>query len=144
MQVTGYHSAMPRVARSQEGYRSTCPIASALDLLGDRWTLLVVRDLLFSGARRFGDFLASPESIPTNLLAGRLARLTEIGVVRKVAYQRRPLRYEYHLTARGADLLPVLIELSRWSHRHIPGRFRAPPELVERAKATVREARKSR
>jgi DNA-binding HxlR family transcriptional regulator len=134
---------MPRVAKPKPDYRSTCPISSALDLLGDRWTLLVVRDLFFAGARRFGDFVKSEEEIPTNLLADRLKRLIQIGVVRRVPYQRRPLRYEYRLTARGADLLPVLLELSHWSHRHIPGRFRAPRKLMEQAEEVAREARAS-
>ena len=114
-------------------FRSTCPISSLLDLLGDRWTLLVVRDLFFAGAHRFGDFLKSPEGIPTNLLADRLRRLGKAGIVRKTPYQKRPIRYEYFLTPMGEELLPVLTEMSRWSLRHIPGTFRPPPEVLERA-----------
>jgi len=64
-----------------EDRRSVCPIATTLDLLGDKWTLLVVRDLLFVGKRRFGEFLESPEGIPTNILTDRLRRLEEHGVV---------------------------------------------------------------
>ena len=64
--------------------RSACPIANALDLLGDRWTLLVIRDLMFLGNRRFGEMLASPEGIPTNILTDRLRRLEERGLVEKV------------------------------------------------------------
>jgi DNA-binding HxlR family transcriptional regulator len=134
---------VPRSAKPGEDYRSNCPISSALDLLGDRWTLLIVRDLLFAGASRFGDFLKSDEGIPTNLLADRLARLVDIGVARKVPYQRRPLRYEYRLTARGADLLPVLIELSRWSQRHIPGRYRPGPQALEAAATAAKNARRT-
>ena len=135
---------MPKCPRPPRGgFRSGCPISSALDLLGDRWTLLVVRDLLFVGASRFGDFLKSPEGIPTNILAERLSRLERIGVIRKVPYQKRPARYDYRLTARGAELMPILLELSRWSGRHIPGRLGAPPEAMERAARVVAEAKKT-
>ncbi len=118
--------------------RSDCPIAGALDLIGDRWTLLVVRDLLFLGNRRFGDFLSSPEKIPTNLLSDRLRRLEENGIVVKVSYQERPPRYEYQLTAKGADLFPVLRALAGWANRHIPGTMVPPPELAEKAEETIR------
>jgi DNA-binding HxlR family transcriptional regulator len=118
------------------GARSPCPISNTLDLLGDRWTLLVVRDLLFFDKHRFGDFARSPEGIPTNVLADRLHRLEEHGVVVKVQYSSRPARYEYHLTPKGADLFPVLDAMADWAGRHIPGVGRATPEMLER----IREA----
>ena len=71
--------------------RSFCPVACSLDLIGDRWTLLVVRDL-FHGKTRFGDFLSSPEHIPTNILAERLKRLETAGLIRSVPYSKRPNR----------------------------------------------------
>lgn len=111
--------------------RSACPIANALDLLGDRWTLLVIRDLLFLGKRRFGELLSSPEGIPTNILSDRLRRLEEVGLVEKVSYQLRPPRYEYQLTAKGRDLLPVLRALAEWSLRHVPAAEAPSPELLE-------------
>src|SRR5262245_25675889 len=111
--------------------RSPCPIAGALDLLGDRWTLLVVRDLLFYGKRRFAEFLASPEGIATNILADRLERLQRCGVV-----QRRPrqgsTRDEYHPTGRGRDLVPVLRELIAWGKRHVPGTAQHPPVAMKK------------
>jgi len=107
--------------------RSHCPIAKTLDLLGDRWTLLVVRDLLFFGKRRFGELTSSPEGIPTNLLSDRLRRLEECGVVVKVPYVSRPQRYEYHLTDRGKDLAPVLRAMIKWAQTHLPGTAMAPP-----------------
>ena len=119
--------------------RSACPIAGALDLLGDKWTLLVIRDLLFLGKRRFNEFLSSPEGIPTNILTDRLRRLEECGLVVKFAYQARPPRYEYHLTAMGKDLLPVLTSLIAWANRHIPGTAKPPPGLIEKAEAAARE-----
>jgi DNA-binding HxlR family transcriptional regulator len=107
-------------------------VAGTLDLLGDRWTLLVVRDLLFVGARHFGDFLRSPEGIPTNILTERLRRLECAGLVTRTVYRRHPPRYEYQLTERGRDLLPVLREMIRWANRHIPGTATPPPGFFDR------------
>ncbi len=100
--------------------RSICGVACSLDLLGDKWTLLVVRDLLL-GKRTFGELQASPEGIPTNILADRLKRLQAEDIVYKELYQERPRRYRYHLSAKGADLGPVLFSLLRWANKHIPG-----------------------
>jgi DNA-binding HxlR family transcriptional regulator len=107
--------------------RSPCPIAGALDLLGDTWTLLVIRDLLFYDKHRFADFLASPEAISTNILTERLQRLERCGLVERRRYQQRPPRDEYHLTPRGQDLLPVLRELIKWGKAHVPGVAQKPP-----------------
>lgn len=104
--------------------RSPCPIASTLDLLGDKWTLLIVRDLLYFGKRLYGEFADSPEKIPTNILADRLKRLEEHGLVEKTPYQEHPVRYAYALTVRGADLQPVLRAMVEWGNRHIPGTYR--------------------
>jgi DNA-binding HxlR family transcriptional regulator len=110
--------------------RSPCPIGGALDLLGDRWTLLVMRDVLFYGKRRFADFLASPEGIATNILADRLDRLERCGLLRRRRYRDHPPREEYLPTARGRDLVPVLRELIRWGQRHVPGTAKRPPAGV--------------
>lgn len=107
--------------------RSPCPIAGALDILGDAWTLLVLRDLLFYDKHRFADFLASPEGISTNILTERLKRLERCGLVERRQYQDRPARHEYYLTARGHDLLPVLRELITWGKQHVPGVAQKPP-----------------
>jgi len=112
--------------------RSACPIANALDVLGDRWTLLVIRDLTFLGKRRFGELLSAPEGIPTNILTDRLRRLEEGGLVEKVPYQERPPRYEYQLTAKGRDLFPVLRALAEWSLRHLPAVAAPPPGALEK------------
>ena len=122
------------------GARSICPIANTLDVLGDRWTLLVVRDLLFLGKRRFGELASSLEGIPTNLLADRLRRLEESGIVVKVPYQTRPQRFEYHLTTKGTDLLPILRAIVDWANRYIPGTPAMPPEFREQAKAVIERA----
>ncbi len=122
-----------------EDRRSNCPISSTLDLLGDRWTLLVVRDLLFLRKRRFGEFLESPERIPTNILSDRLRRLEERGVVEKSLYSSRPRRYEYRLTALGADLFPVLRAMAEWGLRNLPGTTAPPQEVLQRAYETARQ-----
>jgi DNA-binding HxlR family transcriptional regulator len=113
----------PRYSRGNSacGKRSACPIANALDLLGDKWTLLVVRDLMFRGKRLYGELARCEEGIPTNILADRLKRLEGAGLVRREPYQDRPVRYAYALTPSGADLLPVIRELVRWASKHIPG-----------------------
>jgi len=110
--------------------RSKCPIAGALDILGDAWTLLVLRDLLFYDKHRFADFLASPEAISTNILTERLKRLERHGLVERRRYQARPPRDEYYLTARGHDLLPVLRALIAWGKAHVPGVAQKPPARV--------------
>ena len=119
-------------AASPRPRRSRCPVACTLDLLGDRWTLLVVRDLV-RGKRRFADFLQSSERIPTNILADRLKRLKDAGVISAVKYQERPPRMEYKLTAKGEDLRPLMREMVYWGVRHAGGRM--PPHLEERAHA---------
>lgn len=104
-----------------EGSRSTCPIANLLDIVGDKWTLLVVRDLLLLSKRRYGEFQNSPEAIPTNILADRLKRLEAAGLVKKEFYQDNPPRAEYFLTRKGADLEPVLKAMGKWGKQYIPG-----------------------
>src|SRR5438270_4073320 len=111
-------SRAPRAQRRATPLRSPCPVAGALDLLGDRWTLLVVRDLLFYRKRRFAEFLASPEGIATNILADRLGRLEHAGLVTRHRYQARPVREEYRLTTRGRALAAALRELIRWGQKH--------------------------
>lgn len=106
--------------------QNSCSIAATLDVIGDRWTLLVLRDL-FRGVRRFSD-LVDDLGIAKNLLSDRLKRLVEHGVVEKVPYQDRPVRYEYRLTAKGAELSPALIALMRWGDEwYAPGE---PPVVL--------------
>ena len=100
--------------------RSSCPITNILDLLGDRWTLLVIRDL-FLGKTRYTDFFQSAEGIPSNILANRLKRLEKVGMVQKSAYCQKPLRNQYQLTQKGRDLLPILEAMERWATRYVPG-----------------------
>ena len=100
--------------------RSACAIANSLDIVGDKWSLLVVRDLMH-GKRTYGELVNSPERIPTNILADRLKRLESAGIITSTPYQQRPMRYAYTLTAKGGALGEVLLAFVRWGKRHIPG-----------------------
>ncbi|MGB6308880.1 MAG: helix-turn-helix domain-containing protein [Steroidobacteraceae bacterium] len=100
--------------------RSACAVANSLDVLGDKWSLLVVRDLLH-GKRTYGELSRSPERIPTNILADRLERLETAGIVASSPYQQRPVRYAYTLTPKGRALGDVLLAFVRWGKQHIPG-----------------------
>src|ERR1700734_2295583 len=100
--------------------RSACAIANSLDILGDKWSLLVVRDL-FHGKRTYGELAHSPERVPTNILADRLKRLESAGIVASTPYQERPVRYAYTLTPKGSALTEVLGAFVRWGKQHIPG-----------------------
>ena len=106
--------------KASEFNRSPCPVASGLDIFGDKWTLLVVRDL-FAGKKTYSEFQESPEKIPTNILADRLRRLVEYEIVEKRPYQMHPVRFEYALTAKGRDLGPVLKAMVHWGEKHLPG-----------------------
>lgn len=100
--------------------RSVCPVACTLDLIGDRWTLLVIRDL-FLGRSRFKDFAASPESIPTNILTDRLQRLCDADVIEKVPAEEGSKRFAYQLTEKGESLRPILLALRDWGLEWEPG-----------------------
>lgn len=115
---------------AKEDTRSNCPIAVTLDLIGDRWTLVILRDLLI-GKKRYSEFLSSPERITTNILANRLDRIVEAGLATREAYQDRPKRFEYRLTAKGRDLHPVLQDMSRWANRYYPETFTPPDAFMK-------------
>jgi DNA-binding HxlR family transcriptional regulator len=100
--------------------RSPCPVACALDLFGDRWTLLVIRDLML-GRSRFKDFTASPESIPTNILSDRLERLLESGIISQIPAADGTKRLAYTLTEKGASLKPILKSIRDWGLTWEPG-----------------------
>ncbi|MFV0258118.1 MAG: winged helix-turn-helix transcriptional regulator [Acidimicrobiales bacterium] len=108
-------SASAPSADTGDNHDPGCSIAATLGVIGDRWTVLILRDV-FRGVHRFGE-LQQDLGIARNLLADRLAKLVEAGVLDKVVYQERPLRHEYRLTAKGADLSPALIALMRWGDR---------------------------
>lgn len=98
--------------------RSNCPVANTLDIIGDRWTLLIVRDL-FKGKRRFNEFLESPEKIPTNILANRLKTMEEVDIIERKIYSQRPPRYEYALTENGKKLGEIVKMLYQWGNKNL-------------------------
>lgn len=100
--------------------RSDCPGACALDLVGDKWTLLVVRDLL-RGRHTYKELLEGGEGIPTNILADRLKKMELAGLVAAEPYQEKPRRWRYTLTRKGRDLEYVLAAVARWGKKHVPG-----------------------
>ena len=111
--------------------RSPCPVACALDLIGDRWTMVVIRDLFF-GKKRYADFQSSAEAIPTNILAERLKRLEKAGLISRTPYQTNPPRYEYALTESGRELSPVLRSLAEWGVRFSPDPVEAAARVRKR------------
>ncbi|MGL1920928.1 MAG: helix-turn-helix transcriptional regulator [Hyphomicrobiales bacterium] len=113
--------------------RSGCPISSTLDILGDKWTLVILRDM-FAGKSKFSEFLASSESIATNILSKRLELIEATGLAKKTAYQQRPLRYEYRLTKKGQALLPILQEMGKWANDHVPDTWILPKDFISIAK----------
>lgn len=115
-----------------------------LDLVGDKWSLLVIRDLLH-GKSTYGELLGSPEGIPTNILADRLRRLEEAGIIVSSVYQERLVRYAYGLSEKGRDLGNVLIALVRWGKTHIPGtRTLKEPASSSRRTGTARRTSRTR
>ena len=105
--------------------RSECPITNVLDILGDKWTLLVIRDLVL-GKRRYQEFMSSPERIASNILADRLKKLEAAGLVTRRKYHGNPPRYEYRLTKKGKGLEPVLEAIIAWGQKHYRGTKRFP------------------
>ena len=100
--------------------RSVCPIASALDLFGDKWTLVIIRDF-FAGKKLYSEFLDSPEKISTNILSNRLKLLESYGIIKSGNKNHRTGKNTYHLTATGEALYPVLDKIADWSLTHIKG-----------------------
>ena len=98
--------------------RSSCPISYVLDIFGDKWTLLVVRDLAFSRKRYFRDFLASSEKIASNILSDRLKTLAASGIVSRRPDPANARKIIYELTEKGEDLIPALLELGLWGAKH--------------------------
>jgi len=98
-------------------------------MVGDKWSLVIVRDMI-NGKDKYGEFLDSPEKIPTNILADRLKRLGELGLIDKLPYQDKPVRYAYELTAMGEALLPVLQEICKWANRYFEETWLPPDEFM--------------
>jgi DNA-binding HxlR family transcriptional regulator len=118
--------------------RSNCPISYALDLFGDKWTLLIIRDMMFKRKRRYGEFAESEEKIATNILADRLAKLEIDGLVTRQADPESGRQLIYALTPKALDLVPLLIEMILWSAKHDP-HTAADRAFIRKAKANRKQ-----
>lgn len=110
--------------------RSACPISSSLDLLGDRWSLLILRDMVYFGKKTYGEFLSSGEGIARNILANRLVRLQQSGLIAKMPSLADKRKDEYRLLEAGLDTIPILLDLAQWGARHRKN-AQAPKEWIE-------------
>jgi DNA-binding HxlR family transcriptional regulator len=108
------------VRKPKADYRSDCPVNFAVESLGDKWALLIVRDMVFNGKKTYGEFLKAEEGIATNILASRLAFLEKIEVIKKSPHGEDQRKDIYTLTDKGLDLIPVLFELIKWGAKHYP------------------------
>jgi DNA-binding HxlR family transcriptional regulator len=111
--------------------RSDCPLSCTLDLIGDKWSLLIVRDLLF-GSSRYGELLNSGEGIPTNILSQRLKHLEQVGIVERQDSTQPRSRYEYRLSEAGLKLAPAVRALAEWGRREIAGTRPLPRQAHRR------------
>ena len=100
--------------------RSDCPISCSLEMWGDKWSLLIIRDLMFAKECTYGDFLKAPEGIATNILASRLVALEENKLIEKLNHPDSKAKVLYRLTKKGIDLLPVMIEINLWTEKYLP------------------------
>jgi len=112
--------------------RSDCPVSYALDFFGDKWTFLIIRDLV-DGKKFYKDFLNSKEGIATNILSDRLKKLEANGIVVWQVYEKLKTKKEYSLTEKGKDLIPILIDIIVWSDKHQTG-LDVRPNLIDKAK----------
>ena len=116
--------------------RSECPISCSLDVWGDKWSLLIIRDLMFKKECTYGDFLKSDEKIATNILASRLQTLEENGVIDKLNHPDSKAKVLYRLTRKGIDLLPLMIEINLWAEKY--------SSIPEDRKAILKEVKKDK
>lgn len=116
--------------------RSECPISNSLEIFGDKWSLLIIRDLIFYQKSTYGDFLKSDEKIATNILASRLLALEENGIIEKREHPDSKAKILYRLTNKGIDLLPIIFEIHLWAEKYFP----IPADLQE----MVNDAKKNK
>ena len=113
--------------------RSDCPVSFALDFFGDKWTLLVIRDIALEGKRFYKEFRGGKEGIATNILSNRLKKLEENGIIRSAVYEQNKSQKEYFLTQKGKDLIPVLLEMMVWSYTY-NNELNVTAEFIEKIK----------
>ncbi|WP_420596366.1 winged helix-turn-helix transcriptional regulator [Deinococcus sp.] len=135
--------ASPSISH-QQNIRSGCPVSLGLDIFGDKWTLLIVRDLMFSGKRHFRELLASDEGISSNILSDRLKMLLTEGIISKSGDPSHAQRVIYRLTEKGVVLLPILLQISEWSYQFRPVGEQFPrPAVAADVEAQMAEVRRA-
>ena len=102
-------------------YRSNCSISCALEIIGDKWTLLIIRDIIIGETKSFGDFRSSPEKIASNILSDRLEKMVSYGILIKRVNKKNKLKFDYTLSKIGKELEPVMMAISKWGHQSING-----------------------
>ncbi len=117
--------------------RSDCPVSCSLDIWGDKWSLLIIRDLMFAKECTYGDFLKSAEGIATNILASRLQVLEQNKMIEKLDHPDSKAKVLYKLTNKGIDLLPLMIEINIWAEKYFPN-------LPEDRKAMLKKVKKDK
>lgn len=127
---------LKNIFMSKSKKRSDCPVSTSLDVWGDKWSLLIIRDLMFAKECTYGDLLKSPEGIATNILASRLQALEENKVIEKLGHPDSKAKVLYRLTRKGIDLLPVMIEINLWAEKYYP--------IPENRKAMLKEVKKDK
>ena len=128
-----------------ENYRSTCPINLTVEVIGDKWSLIIIRGIMFDGKRHFRELLNAEEKIASNILTDRLNMLEREGIITKKADPDHKQKYIYSLTAAGIDLLPLMIEIGAWSFKHRdvdPVKGKYAEMLVKGGKELQKEIRK--
>ena len=116
--------------------RSDCPVSTSLDIWGDKWSLLIIRDLMDAKECTYGDFLKSPEGIATNILASRLQNLEENELIEKLEHPDSKAKVLYKLTRKGIDLIPVMIEIGLWAEKYY--------SIAADRKAVLKEVKKDK
>lgn len=132
------------MAKRKPKWRSGCPLNASVEMLGDRWSLLIIRDMMLLGSRRFKEFLGSHERIATNILADRLRKLEAYGIIRTERDPSDGRKLIYRLTPKGIDLAPVLAEMVLWAGRHEKTENQALVRLMEKDKQKFLEAIRQR
>jgi DNA-binding HxlR family transcriptional regulator len=123
-------------------HRSSCPIAYSLDYIGDKWVLLILRDLIFTNKSSYGDFLTSEEKIATNILADRLKSLEENGFIKSTVSLEKKNKFNYSLTEKGIDLIPAIVELMIWGSKYNPpGAVAVIEKLKKDKEGTIQQLR---
>ncbi|PSL44327.1 HxlR family transcriptional regulator [Chitinophaga niastensis] len=128
-----------------EKHRSFCPVNLTLEVFGDKWSLIIIRDIMFEGKRYFRELLQSEEKIASNILTDRLVMLEREGIISKADDPGHKQKYIYSLTEKGIDLLPIMVEIGAWSIKHRPvdlKKHKHAVDLVKGGKELQKEIRK--